>query len=62
VAGKSGGKSRPRLVTVKLQAIFVDSQGAAAVLDSQVIRVGDTLPSGGRVVEITPEGIKFEGS
>lgn len=44
-----------------LQALFVDSQGAAAILDSQVIRVGDTLPSGARVIEITAEGVKVEG-
>lgn len=62
VVGPSGHKSRPRLVSSgNLQAIFVDAQGAAAILDSQVIRIGDTLPSGGRVVDITTKGIKLEG-
>lgn len=57
-----GDKSRPRLVASgKLQAIFVDAQGAAAILDSQVIHVGDALPSGGRVLEITSDGIMLEG-
>ncbi|MGN6545525.1 MAG: hypothetical protein ACTHK7_10795 [Aureliella sp.] len=59
---RPGDKSRPRLVaTGKLQAIFVDAQGAAAIFDSQVIHVGDALPSGGRVVEITSDGIMLEG-
>lgn len=44
-----------------LQAVYFDAKGAAAILDSKVVRVGDVLPSGDRIVEITAQGIKLEG-
>ena len=43
-----------------LKAVYFDARGAAAILDSRVVRVGDTLPSGQRIVEITEQGIKLE--
>jgi hypothetical protein len=51
----------PAIPIGKLQAVYFDAHGAAAILDSKVIRVGDTLPNGKRVVEITSRGIKLEG-
>lgn len=60
-ATHTGDKSRSRPVTSgEVQAIFVDAHGSAAVLDFGIVRVGDVLPSGDRVVEITREGIKLE--
>jgi hypothetical protein len=44
----------------KLQAIISDESGAAAILDSRVIHVGDELPGGGRVVAINARGIVVE--
>jgi hypothetical protein len=43
---------------LQVSAIFVDSQGAAALIGSQVVRAGDLLPDGLRVVSIAPEGVK----
>ena len=51
---------RPMVPIGKLQAVYFDAHGAAAILDSKVIRVGDTLPNGRRIVEITSRGIKLE--
>ena len=43
-----------------LKAVYFDARGAAAILDSEVVRVGDTVPGGRRIVEITEQGIKLE--
>ena len=45
-----------------LQAIYFDTHGAAAILNSKVFRVGDTLPNGSRIAEITAKGLRLEGS
>jgi len=41
----------------KVQAIYRDTAGAAAILDSHVVRPGDVLDSGAVVVDVTPDGI-----
>lgn len=43
----------------KLQAIYIDDRGAAAIVNSRVLRVGDLLPGGDRIVAITPQGIQL---
>lgn len=45
----------------KLQAIYFDTHAAAAIVDSKVLRVGDELPGGRRILEITAQGLKLEG-
>ena len=44
----------------QLQAIYHDARGAAAILDSQIVRVGDVLEDGSRIVAITSQGIELE--
>ena len=65
-AGDEPSKSSapvPRHIPLgKLQAIYFDTRGGAALLDSKVFRVGDTLPDGRRIAEITAEGIRLEGT
>ena len=43
-----------------LQAIYFDTRGGAAILDSRVVRVGDVLANGSKVVEITAKSIAVE--
>lgn len=45
----------------EVQAVYIDSRGTAALVDSKVMRVGDMLPDGRRIVEITTQGIRLEG-
>ncbi|MGE0610591.1 MAG: hypothetical protein AB7O62_26110 [Pirellulales bacterium] len=45
---------------VKVQAVFVDARGAAAMVDSRVVRVGDRLESGARVIEIAPGHVMLQ--
>lgn len=40
-----------------LQAIYQDQHGAAAIVDSRIVRVGDELGQFGKVVEITSEAV-----
>lgn len=43
-----------------LQAIYFDTRGAAAILNSRVVRVGDVLANGSKVLEITAKGVAIE--
>ncbi len=45
--------TRDRIELVKVQAIYRDQRGAAAIVDSRIVRVGDSLSEGARIVEIT---------
>lgn len=45
----------------KLQAIYLDERGAAAVVDARVFRVGDRLPSGHLISNIGLRGLMLEG-
>lgn len=58
--GNPDGSVSPAALLGKVQAIYFDSRGTAAIVDSKVIRVGDTLPNGKRILEITEQGIKLE--
>jgi hypothetical protein len=44
----------------KLKAVFRDGTGAAAIVGSRVVRRGDVLEGGARVVEINAHGIVVE--
>ena len=44
----------------QLQAIYHDARGAAAIVDSQIVRVGDVLEDGSRIVAITSQGLELE--
>lgn len=50
----------PRRWPQKVQAVFIDEQGAAAIVDGRVVRLGDLLESGARVVEISATAVMFE--
>ncbi len=43
-----------------LQAIYFDAHGAAAILDSRVVRIGDILANGSKVVAINSQGISLD--
>ncbi len=43
-----------------LQAIYFDAHGAAAILDSRVVRIGDILANGSKVVAISSQGISLD--
>jgi hypothetical protein len=51
---------KPKSV-VALQAIYFDKRGAAAILDSRVVRVGDVLANGSKVVGIHAQGVTLDG-
>lgn len=44
-----------------LQAIYFDAHGAAAILDSRVVRIGDILANGSKVVAINSQGVSLDG-
>ena len=44
-----------------LQAIYLDAHGAAAILDSRVVRIGDILANGSKVVAINSQGVSLDG-
>jgi hypothetical protein len=52
-------RERSNSVTPQIQAIYQDARGAIAIVDSKVVRVGDTL-DGRRVAEITSSGIVLD--
>jgi hypothetical protein len=43
-----------------LQAIYFDARGAAAILDARVVRIGDILANGSRVVGINAQGVSLD--
>lgn len=45
------------VTTEKVQALYRDAAGAAAIVDSHVIRPGDALEGGFKVIEVTNDGI-----
>lgn len=42
-----------------VQAIYFDARGAAAILDSRVVRIGDILANGSRIVSIHAQGVSL---
>lgn len=48
----------PQPEVLQVRAIFQNHTGATAILGDQVIRVGDVLPNGKRVIAIRPYGIE----
>lgn len=52
--------AQPPTVSRQLQAIYQDARGAAAIVDSRIVRVGDLLDDGSRVSAITAEGVLLE--
>ena len=48
------------LSEVQLQGIFNGQQGPVALVDSRMVRIGDEIKPGLRVVEITSDGIVVE--
>lgn len=50
----------PRRWPAKVEAVFVDAFGAAAIVDGRVVHLGDQLESGARVVEISASAVTFE--
>ncbi len=68
--GLSGGpiakdsRSEPTEPTpdpLQVRAIFQTPQGASALIGEQVLRIGDTLPNGTRIVAIRPDGVEVAG-
>ena len=50
----------PPVDDVKLQAILASDGGRTALIDSQIVRPGQLLPNGYRVVDITPTALVLE--
>lgn len=44
----------------RLQAVFNSPRGPAAIVDSRIVRIGDELEPGLRIVRITPSGLIVE--
>ena len=47
------------LESLKVDAILVNDAGAAALVGSRIVRVGDYLAEGARVIDVTAEGIRL---
>ncbi len=46
---------------LNVQGIFKGSSGVAALVDSRIVRIGDEIEPGLRIVQITPTGIVEDG-
>lgn len=51
------GEGGPELPRRQLTVLLESAQGRSAVIDGQLVRKGDRLPEGGRVLNLRPNGV-----
>ena len=59
-AQEESARATALLLPGAVQAVYQGPHGAAALIDSRIFQLGDRLESGGRIVDISADGVLIE--